>query len=291
MANPGAMELIQAIHQVRTPFWDSFFKLLSFFDRQEFFFILIPLVWFILGWKRGFQFLLILTCSSLSNQGLKELFALPRPCQLDPSLGMISVSGYGFPSGAAQTAVLLSGILVYHVRRLWAWVVGICFLLLLSFSRLYLEVHFLRDILGGWVVGGVLWGVYTYLFPKWEKSLSRKNPILLLAGYQLAFLVLILLGFRLSLCAIAMGVGLGLGIAHFRHWKEQFPRRKLMLAIRGVAGLLGVFVCESFLSWALSSSGSLGVFLHFFVLGFVLSLAGYWMTFLTKRLLGHVGGK
>ena len=88
-----------------------------------------------------------------------------------------------------------------------------------------------------------------------------------------------------------MGVGLGLGIAHFRHWKEQFPRRKLMLAIRGVAGLLGVFVCESFLSWALSSSGSLGVFLHFFVLGFVLSLAGYWMTFLTKRLLGHVGGK
>lgn len=76
--------------------------------------ILIPAIWCAYGWKAGLRLTYILFLSSLINFTMKGLFLLPRPFHLNPDIGIIQVDNYGFPSGAAQSAVLLSGLLVTY---------------------------------------------------------------------------------------------------------------------------------------------------------------------------------
>jgi len=79
---------------------------------------------------------------------LKWAVDRPRP-NLDP---------WGFPSGHVMSVVVLSGYLAYVVgmstRRvarcitLWAAIVAT-----MAFSRMYLDAHWLSDVLGGFAVG------------------------------------------------------------------------------------------------------------------------------------------
>ncbi|WP_375448334.1 phosphatase PAP2 family protein [uncultured Fibrella sp.] len=70
-------------------------------------------------------------------------------------------SGYSFPSGHSATAMTLYGLLGYWLvrgrRRIGnRWLVGLCaagLILVVGFSRIYLGVHFLSDVLGGYLLG------------------------------------------------------------------------------------------------------------------------------------------
>ena len=103
---------IQWIQQVRSPFLDQFILFLNFFDSPAFYLILIPAIWAGYYWKWGARILLILLVSALINALAKTFFAFPRPYELVPSVGMLEMKTNGFPSGAAQAAILLAGIFI-----------------------------------------------------------------------------------------------------------------------------------------------------------------------------------
>src|SRR5574342_1208746 len=96
------LEFIRWLHEFRTPWLDSFFKFLGYFDRVEFLFVLIPAVWIGYHWEPGLRLFYILMLNSATNGAIKSVFTEPRPFHVDPTLGIIQVGGYGFPSGAAQ---------------------------------------------------------------------------------------------------------------------------------------------------------------------------------------------
>ncbi len=205
------LEFIQYLHKARDPFLDNLIKLFDFFDRQEFLFILIPVIWLGFGWRFGMRIFYLLALSHIVNYELKNLFALPRPFHLDPTVGIIQVSGYGFPSGAAQSAILLSGLLLIYWRSRWKWVIAATYTILLSFSRVYLGVHFPVDILGGWIVGFLLLGVYLLVFPKVEYFFERRSPLnALLINYFLLMAMMLWLPSKtiVSICACAIGLGM-----------------------------------------------------------------------------------
>ena len=89
-------------------------------------------------------------------RGLKELFARDRP--LDQ---VIPAAGYSFPSGHAFAATVFYGMTVYLVFRLTdrAWaralaaVLGVAVIGAVGLSRVYLNVHYLTDVVGGWLAG------------------------------------------------------------------------------------------------------------------------------------------
>ncbi len=272
------IEVIRFLHQFRTPFIDQFFKTLDLFDRNEFFFILIPFVWFSIGKKPGLRLFCILFLSSLTNHILKAFFLSPRLFHLDPSLGIIQVDGWGFPSGAAQTVILLSGLLLKSWNNSWKWALIASYITLISFSRVFLGLHFPSDILGGWCVGFALLAIYIYFFPKLEAFFSSiKNYVLYTLMIGSPF-ILILLSEGLSIvriCSAFIGIGLGLFLSNrFELCFEPSSNRKRQRLLIAVIGVIGTFICYRLTSWLFPSTSKVFLFLQFSPIGIWLGLGG-----------------
>lgn len=110
-------------------------------------------------WLAGFVVVAPLL-GAVVNVLLKAYFTRARP----PSAGaVIFASGYAFPSRHAMGSVVTFGVLAYAFSRLTpSWNIratlaasAITGALLVGFSRVYLGVHWLSDIAGGWAVGCV----------------------------------------------------------------------------------------------------------------------------------------
>lgn len=110
--------------------------------------------------SRALFFGLAMLGEVLLNQGVKLLFARPRPTLWDH---LINEPAFSFPSGHAMAssafAAALTLILWYTPWRWPVFILGSIFVVLVGFSRLYLGVHYPSDVLGGilaslaWVTG------------------------------------------------------------------------------------------------------------------------------------------
>lgn len=97
----------------------------------------------------------------LLNRILKYVFQRPRPHFDDP---LLSLASYSFPSGHTMTATVLFGVLAAYFftttpdwrRRVVIVFVASLLILLVGFSRMYLGVHYLSDVLGA-MAEGLAW--------------------------------------------------------------------------------------------------------------------------------------
>jgi len=137
--------------------------------------ILIPLIYWCIDEKKGFRLALVILVSAWLNVTLKFLCEQPRPffAAYDPSLGMISEKLGGLPSGHAQNALVMWIIIASWIKRKWAYSAAAFICLIVSFSRVYLGVHFPTDILAGWLLGGLVLCAYFLLNEKIEALLAK----------------------------------------------------------------------------------------------------------------------
>ncbi len=117
--------------------------------------------------------------SSLLNTVVKSLVDRPRPQLAHP---VATAAGSSFPSGHAQAAivgcaiVLLVVLPVAHPRlRPWLLGAGALIALVIGFSRLALGVHFLSDVIGGYLLG-VLWTLGLAMLFRVPGSARRQPP-------------------------------------------------------------------------------------------------------------------
>jgi membrane-associated phospholipid phosphatase len=97
---------------------------------------------------------------TLLNQILKSIFQRPRPL---PFFGLTMPASYSFPSGHSLAAFCFYGALAalltarMRSRGLSAlvWAAALVIIVAVGFSRLYLGVHYLSDIVGGYATGFV----------------------------------------------------------------------------------------------------------------------------------------
>lgn len=88
---------------------------------------------------------------------------------------------FSFPSGHATIAVAFYGFLFYSIIRnskkyitqlIWL-IVGVLFIFFIGFSRLYLGVHYLTDVLTGYSLG-FLWLLLSISIREWTIH-KKKN--------------------------------------------------------------------------------------------------------------------
>jgi membrane-associated phospholipid phosphatase len=139
---------------------------------------------FLLIRRKGFYLIaLILSVlgSSCSMYLLKLYFHRDRPLKVY----YVPEASFSFPSGHATGAMALEGIILYFLmiesrgkREKNSWLIaGVSYILAIGFSRIYLGVHFLTDVLGGYLVG-FLWvlvsiGIMEFLALRKAKENSR----------------------------------------------------------------------------------------------------------------------
>ena len=86
---------------------------------------------------------------------LKTLFHTPRPFVAFPDvLPLVSETGFAFPSGHATFFMALAiSIFLIHKKAGYSFM---AFALLIGIARIIVGVHFPVDILGGFVLGGLI---------------------------------------------------------------------------------------------------------------------------------------
>ncbi len=162
---------------------------------------MVVAVMFGISLRKGFLLFQIIAWTAVVSEIAKDIFGLPRPfftdnrvALLDPNWDAVTplhaMGGegffdlpqqqainafrlkdlsFGFPSGHTSGAVAMwGGLAVVFRKRSLAWLAPFM-VALIAFTRVYLGVHFLADVLGGALLGGLV------LFAAWKLIGSDEN--------------------------------------------------------------------------------------------------------------------
>lgn len=207
-----------------SPALDLPFRALTFLGDEGFFVLFLPFLYWSVDRRTGARLMLLFLVSGLASCVAKSLADQPRPFEYSDQVRQLGpASGGGLPSGHTQNAVVVWGYLAWQLRRRWAWVGAALLMLFIPLSRLYLGVHFPTDLLGGYVLGAVIFVLFVWLGPRVEGWLSRKGIVWQLVAAALPCVLLALplpqrAGGGGEVAAGATLAGMGIGFALERRW-------------------------------------------------------------------------
>jgi undecaprenyl-diphosphatase len=160
----------------------TFFEVMSFIGKPIFLFfaIGIPAVWIFLHGGRKLALFLAVTClgGGIIDTLVKVAVGRPRPEVDEP---IISAFGKSFPSGHSMQSVVCYGALLLvflptlsgRVRTL-AIATYVFIPLAIGFSRLSLGVHFISDVLGGYVLGAAWLAASVAAWEIWREDRGKR---------------------------------------------------------------------------------------------------------------------
>ena len=155
----------------KTTWWPFYLLLLGFLTWTRKW-QMIPLVIFIA--------LAVTVTDQTSVHLFKEVFERLRPCHEPELQGLVHIVNnkcggqFGFVSSHAANSFGIAMLLSMIVRRKWFWALMFTWAALVSYSRVYLGVHYPADILGGAMLG-VLCGWLLFMLFKWAVNLFPEN--------------------------------------------------------------------------------------------------------------------
>jgi hypothetical protein len=252
----------------------------------------------------GLRVAIILMLSGSVNDLFKMALHSPRPYWISSQVKALSTeTSFGVPSGHAQLAASIWGMLAACLRTRWAWLAAVLLTLLIGLSRLYLGVHFPQDVLAGWLIGFLLLWLVLRSWESvaaWARKLSLGQQLLAAFLSSLGLLLLSLvpyLGLKMSgwqapplWAAYAAGAvsldtgisisGITFGLLAGLAWitgQGGFKTRGAwwQLVLRYLLGVVGVLVLDLGLKAVLPSGDNLPAYLLHDVQYF---LIGAWMT-------------
>lgn len=123
------------------------------------------------------MFVLAMALGGVGMEILKYIIKRPRPITMT-----IPETGYSFPSGHATVSMVLFGMLIVMFKdkiknktnRIFFISINVLLILAIGFSRLYFNVHYLTDVLGGYTLGLIAILLSEYLTKKLKFMKKKK---------------------------------------------------------------------------------------------------------------------
>ena len=168
------LNIIRAIQSIANPFLDGLFQFITMFGEEAILIPLIAVIYWAFNKKMGEYIAYASLTSVLVNGAIKDIFKAKRPIG-EPGIRSLKVetaTGYSFPSGHTQgTASFWSAIAIY-LKNNYMYGISALIIVLVAISRLYLGVHYPKDVLFG-AIFGILTSFITYkLFNKVNNKIA-----------------------------------------------------------------------------------------------------------------------
>lgn len=273
------LEIIKWLQEVRTPIFNFFFEAITFLGEETVMIVVIAFIYFLVNKKIGEKISFTLFGTLLINNSLKGIFDLPRPFEVSSEVTPLreqTATGASFPSGHTQNSSTFYTSIGLYIKKKWVWIVIGVVLFLIGFSRLYLGVHFPKDILSGWMIG-IGWGFLGWiLYDKYAVNFQKKMILFLI---QLAIFTPLLFFYESFDMFIKVGVDfykayaiyLGFILAiflenKFVNFSTEIPNQKKALRF-GIA-ILVLFALQMGLS-SVFPDGLIFTMLRYFLVSFV----------------------
>lgn len=134
------------------------FKIITILGNTRFIILLniiAIIIYFIVKNKNIFLITINSILSPIVNNIFKYIFKRPRP---DEALRLITESNYSFPSGHAMISVFFYFTLIILINRSKIRykkvliTVLLSIIILIGISRVYLGVHYISDVVGGYLI-------------------------------------------------------------------------------------------------------------------------------------------
>ncbi len=195
---------------------------LTLLGSVDFFLLLMPAVYWCYDRRLGMRLALILIISQGLNEILKVVFHSPRPYWISPDLEVHGAYGsFGIPSGHAQDAACVWGMLAIHACRARTIGAALLLILLIGISRIYLHAHYAIDVVAGWAFGILILLGFVFLEQPVSRWLSRQGSA-----------KLILVSLAASLCLLVLYT---LALASLNGWQMPVEWGANALAATGAA--------------------------------------------------------
>lgn len=108
---------------------------------------------------------------------LKNIIGRPRPCWIDKSIDLLIKvpKDYSFPSGHTLISFVSAETIYLYNKKfgIYSFILAI----LISFSRMYLFVHFPTDILAGIILGIAVAFISKIIYNSLEKNIKKDKII------------------------------------------------------------------------------------------------------------------
>jgi len=207
-------QTILAVQAYRNPFCDRFFAAASFCAEEEFYLLTLPFIFWNQDWLFAHHLLYVVNIGLYIGNQMKDVFCLPRPRdvwrptnlhQTDSS----ALLDFGFPSTHTMNSISNSGfaVLFYYCHSYSdaftatdptlpcavAVLMAICYMSVLSLSRIYLGVHSPTDLRGGAVLGVMMMCTQFLIGKGLDRIVYARNPFFLFIQlFVVSFLFLLM---------------------------------------------------------------------------------------------------
>ncbi|MDN5343684.1 MAG: hypothetical protein PWP28_2564 [Oceanotoga sp.] len=173
------LEILKSIQSINNNFFDVFFEIITIFGEELFIIPVLAVIYWGIDKRFGEYIGFSIFSSLLVNNFLKDIFKFNRPIGEENirSLRVETATGYSFPSGHSQGAGTFYSSLSFYIRKKTIYFFSFIMIILIGFSRLYLGVHYPKDVLVG-IILGVFISYITYFF--YYRVLSRNKMYIIL---------------------------------------------------------------------------------------------------------------
>ena len=170
--------ILYALQEIHNPTLDKIMLFITSLGDDGIFWIAIGVICLIFKKHRkmGLQLLLsMLGTFIIGNLILKNIFARPRPCDIDTAVTLLlsRPHGHSFPSGHSINSMVAAVALFLNNKKIG--IPAVIIATLIGFSRMYLFVHFPTDVLAGFAIAILVAICVDYAFRKAQiKFLKEK---------------------------------------------------------------------------------------------------------------------
>lgn len=176
------LTILKYIQSISNPFLDVLFKIFTTIGEGNIIIILFILIYWTVDKRLGEYLGFSIFTSLLFNNFIKDIVKAERPIGKEGirSLRIETATGASFPSGHSQTSANFYGSYAMYINRKIVYAISILLVILVGLSRLYLGVHYPKDVVFG-ILFGVLFSIICYkLFNKFQNKIKLYLIILII---------------------------------------------------------------------------------------------------------------